>query len=176
MPASRASGHVLHRAGRLARQALPVLGLGARRVLGRRSPFQMTLSLTNRCNFKCEYCDIPLQRRDEMSTEQWKRAVDELRRAGMGRASLIGGEPLLREDAGEIISHLVERGVHAAMNTNGWLVVDRIEEVSRLDLVCVTLDGPRDVHDAQRRHGSYDRAIAAIEALRQHGVAVVTMT
>jgi MoaA/NifB/PqqE/SkfB family radical SAM enzyme len=136
----------------------------------------MTLSLTNRCNFKCEYCDIPLQRRDEMSTVQWTRAIDELRDAGMGRASLIGGEPLLREDAGEIIAHLVRRGVHASMNTNGWLLVDRIEEVSRLDLVCVTLDGPRDVHDAQRRRGSYDRAIAAIEALRQHGVAVVTMT
>jgi MoaA/NifB/PqqE/SkfB family radical SAM enzyme len=153
-----------------------MLQLGARRVLGKRSPFQMTLSLTNRCNFKCEYCDIPLQHRDEMTTEQWTRAIDDLRGAGMGRASLIGGEPLLREDAGEIIEHLVRRGVHAAMNTNGWLVPDRIDEVSRLDLVCVTLDGPRDVHDAQRRRGSYDRAIAAIEALRARGVAVVSMT
>jgi MoaA/NifB/PqqE/SkfB family radical SAM enzyme len=167
---------VLRRAGRLARQGLPVLQLGVRRVLRKRSPFQMTLSLTNRCNFKCEYCDIPLQRRDEMSTEQWTRAIDDLRGAGMGRASLIGGEPLLREDAGAIIAHLVRRGVHAAMNTNGWLVPDRIDEVSHLDLVCVTLDGPRDVHDPQRRRGSYDRAIAAIEALRSRGVAVVTMT
>ena len=176
MRSSSAPAPVLRRAGRLARQGLPVLQLGARRVLGKRSPFQMTLSLTNRCNFKCEYCDIPLQHRDEMTTEQWTRAIDDLRGAGMGRASLIGGEPLLREDAGEIIEHLVRRGVHAAMNTNGWLVPDRIDEVSRLDLVCVTLDGPRDVHDAQRRRGSYDRAIAAIEALRSRGVAVVTMT
>jgi MoaA/NifB/PqqE/SkfB family radical SAM enzyme len=170
------SAQVFRRASRLARQGLPVLRLGAQRVLGRRSPFQMTLSLTNRCNFKCEYCDIPLQRRDEMSTAQWVCAIDDLRGAGMGRASLIGGEPLLREDAGEIIAHLVQRGVHAAMNTNGWLVPERIDDVSRLDLVCVTLDGPRQVHDTQRRRGSYDRAIAAIEALCGRGVAVVTMT
>ena len=176
MPASRASGHVLHRAGRLARQALPVIGLGMRRVLGRRSPFQMTLSLTNRCNFKCEYCDIPLQRRDEMSAAEWRSVIDDLRDAGMGRASLIGGEPLLREDAGEVIDHLVRRGVHTAMNTNGWFVTDRLDEVSALDLVCITLDGPRDVHDTQRRRGSYDKVIGAIEALASRGVPVVTMT
>jgi MoaA/NifB/PqqE/SkfB family radical SAM enzyme len=111
-----------------------------------------------------------------MNAKEWKHAIDELRGAGMGRASLIGGEPLLRDDAGEIIDHLVSRGVHAAMNTNGWFVVDRISEVRRLDLVCVTLDGPRNVHDAQRRRGSYDRAIEAIGQLKQSDVAVVTMT
>jgi MoaA/NifB/PqqE/SkfB family radical SAM enzyme len=171
-----ASSRVLRRVSRLARQGLPVLRLAARRTLGRRSPFQMTLSLTNRCNFKCEYCDIPLQRRDEMDTAEWLSAIDELRDAGMGRASLIGGEPLLRDDAGAIIEHLVRRGVHAAMNTNGWFVEERIDEVSKLDLVCVTLDGPREVHDGQRRRGSYDRAIGAIEALRRRAVPVVTMT
>ncbi|MFO0629464.1 MAG: radical SAM protein [Polyangiales bacterium] len=160
----------------LGRRALPVLRLGAGRALGRKSPFQMTLSLTNRCNFRCEYCHIPLQRRDEMTTAEWRGAIDDLRGAGMGRASLIGGEPLLRKDAGEIIAHLRQQGVHAAMNTNGWFVADRLEDVARLDLVCLTLDGPREVHDAQRHAGSYDRVIDAIERLRRRGVPVVTMT
>lgn len=163
-------------AAALGRRALPVLRLGAARARGGKSPFQMTLSLTNRCNFRCEYCHIPLQRRDEMSTAEWCAAIDELRGAGMGRASLIGGEPLLRKDIGAIIAHLRGASVHAAMNTNGWFVEDRIEDVARLDLVCVTLDGPRAVHDAQRHPGSYDRALAAIEALRRRGVPVVTMT
>jgi len=176
MRSSEASAHVLRRVGRLARQSLPLLQFGARRALSLRSPFQMTLSLTNRCNFKCEYCDIPLQRRDEMTTDEWRGAIDDLREAGMARSSLIGGEPLLREDAGAIVDHLVRRGVHAAMNTNGWLVPERMDDVRKLDLVCVTLDGPRDVHDSQRRRGSYDRAVQAIEALRSAAVPVVTMT
>lgn len=162
--------------GRAARRALPVAQLGLRRVAGVKSPFQMTLSLTNRCNFRCEYCHIPLQRRDEMSTDEWRSAIDELRAAGMGRASLIGGEPLLRKDVGEVIEHLRASGVHAAMNTNGWLVEDRIDDVSKLDLVCLTLDGPREVHDAQRHQGSYDKVIAALDLLRSRGVPVVTMT
>jgi MoaA/NifB/PqqE/SkfB family radical SAM enzyme len=160
----------------LARRSLPIVQLGARRLLGHKSPFQMTLSLTNRCNFRCEYCHIPLQERDEMSAAEWIAAIDDLARAGMGRASLMGGEPLLRKDAGEIIRHLKRRGVHASMNTNGWLVPARIDDVAQLDLVCVTLDGPEAVHDRQRHPGSYARVIEAIELLRARGVPVVTMT
>ncbi len=160
----------------LARRTLPVVQLGARRLLARKSPFQMTFSLTNRCNFRCEYCEIPLQHREELTTDEWRRAIDEFVSGGMGRASLIGGEPLLRKDVGEIIRHLKLRGVHAAMNTNGWFVPAMIDEVARLDLVCVTLDGPQEIHDAQRHPGSYQRALEAITLLRGRGVQVVTMT
>ncbi len=62
------------------------------------------------------------------------------------------------------------------MNTNGWFVAERMDDVAKLDLVCVTLDGPREVHDAQRHKGSYDRAVDALERLRGAGVPVVTMT
>ncbi len=136
----------------------------------------MTFSLTNRCNFLCEYCRIPTQRLDEMSTEEWLRVIDEFRAGGMGRASLIGGEPLVRRDAGEIIRHLNSVGVHSAMNTNGWWVTERIEDVSQLDLVCITLDGPEEVHDRQRHAGSYRRVIDAIQQLRRRNKQVVTMT
>lgn len=160
----------------IARRALPLLQLGARRAAGRKSPFQVTLSLTNRCNFRCEYCHIPLQRIEEMSTAEWLSAIDELHAAGMGRASLIGGEPLLYRGVAEVIRHLKRRGVHASMNTNGWLVPDRLDELAGLDLACVTLDGAEDLHDRQRHPGSHARVLRAIEALRGRGVAVVTMT
>lgn len=165
-------GRVTH----LARRSLPVVKLGMRRISGRKSPFQMTLSLTNRCNFRCEYCHIPLQERGEMTTNEWIAAIDDLVAGGLGRASLMGGEPLLRKDAGEIIRHLKRRGVHASMNTNAWLVPARIDEIAELDLVCVTLDGPEEVHDRQRHPGSYARCIEAIELLKSRGIEVVTMT
>jgi MoaA/NifB/PqqE/SkfB family radical SAM enzyme len=160
-----------------ARQQLrPVVQLGARRLLGRKSPFQMTLSLTNRCNFLCDYCTIPLKRQDEMTAAEWCELIDEFRAGGMGRVSLMGGEPLLRKDVGEIIDHLNAVGVHAAMNTNGWLVAERIDDVCKLDLVSISLDGPEAVHDGQRRKGSYRRVIDALERLRRRDRPVVTMT
>jgi MoaA/NifB/PqqE/SkfB family radical SAM enzyme len=161
---------------RAAGMLTPVAVLGARRMLQRKSPFQITLSLTNRCNFRCAYCEIPLQHLDEMSTPEWLAAIDELRAGGMGRASIIGGEPLLRKDVGEIARHLKLRGIHASMNTNGWLIEDRLDDIRDLDLVCVTLDGPQAVHDEQRHRGSYERVLRGIEALRRNDIPLVTMT
>ena len=71
---------------------------------------------------------------------------------------------------------LKDLDVHVAMNTNGWFIEDRIDEVAQLDLACITLDGSPELNDAQRHKGSYDRAIGAIRALRGRGIPVVTMT
>jgi MoaA/NifB/PqqE/SkfB family radical SAM enzyme len=146
------------------------------RARGGKLPLAVTLSLTNRCNFRCVYCNVPDLPHAEMSTDDWLHAIDELSSAGMIRASVMGGEPLLRKDAGEVIAHLKRRGVHASMNTNGWLVEDRIDEVAQLDVICVSIDGPEELHDAQRRVGSFRRAMRAIELSRSRGVKVVTMT
>src|SRR5439155_17314994 len=126
---------------RAARHALPIVKLGMRRLLREKSPFQMTLSLTNRCNFRCTYCEIPLQQSDEMSTAEWLEAIDELRAGGMGRASIMGGEPLLRKDVGEIARHLKRRGVHASLNTDGWRVGERMDDIGPPQLVLMNFGG-----------------------------------
>jgi MoaA/NifB/PqqE/SkfB family radical SAM enzyme len=114
--------------------------------------------------------------RSEMSTADWITAIDELADAGMMRASLMGGEPLIRKDIGEIIDHLKSRHINTAMNTNGWLIPNRIDDIAKLDLVCITLDGPPEVHDVQRHPGSHDKVLTAIDAAQSRGVDVVTMT
>jgi hypothetical protein len=170
LPEAPEAGRAPGRRGGTVRYALPILKFGVRRLMREKSPFQMTLSLTNRCNFRCTYCEIPLQHRDEMSTAEWLAAIDELQAGGMCRASIIGGEPLLRKDAGDIVRHLKRRGVHASMNTNGWLVAERIDQIAGLDLVCVTLDGPAEVHDRAIRRCPRAGAIglAAAEASTPH--------
>ena len=159
-----------------AHQALPLARFAVARALNRKFPLSATLCLTDRCNFRCVYCKVPSLERDEMSTEEWIGAIDELHAAGTLRVSLMGGEPLVRRDIGRIIEHLKSLHMNVAMNTNGWLVGAHIDDVARLDLICVTLDGPREVHDTQRHPGSHDRALAAIDAARTRGVQVVTMT
>lgn len=160
----------------LARQALPLGRFAVARATGRKFPLMVTMSLTDKCNFRCVYCHLPQMNRDEMSTADWHRAIDELADAGMLRVSLMGGEPLLRKDIGELIDHLKARGVNVAMNTNGWLFPQRMEHVSKLDLVCITLDGTREVNDAQRHPGAHDKVLEAIDLAKGAGVKVITMT
>lgn len=160
----------------MGRRSLPVVQLLGRRITRTKSPFQVTFSLTNRCNFRCDYCHIPLQTRPELTTGEWRAAIDEFAAAGMGRASFMGGEPLLRSDVPELIEHTLRLGVHTSINTNAWLIPRYIDAVSRLDLVCITLDGPPEVHDAQRHPGSYARVMDSLELLRARGTKTVTMT
>lgn len=167
---------VVRRALPLVRQVEPLARFGVARATGRKFPLMVTMSLTDRCNFRCEYCCLPQMNRDEMSTADWHRAIDELADAGMMRVSLMGGEPLVRKDVGELIDHLKARGVNVAMNTNGWFFAQRMEHVSKLDLACITLDGPKEHNDTQRHPGSHDRVLEAIDLAKGAGVKVITMT
>lgn len=142
------------------------LGLGALRcaVLRERLPLNVMLSVTNRCNGRCRYCDIPRRRQDELSPAQTQRLLDEMARAGTRRLGLWGGEPLLRDDIGDIIRRAKHHGMYVTLDTNGYLLEERLADLEGLDHVIVALDGPEHAHDANRGKGTFAKAMRAIEA------------
>ena len=79
--------------------------------------------LTYRCNARCVHCysyDVP--RMEELSTDQWFAALDELRSwLGPVFLSITGGEALLRKDALEIAGHAARLGFWVELLTNGWV-------------------------------------------------------
>lgn len=168
--------------GARARKALPMLQgalrLGAARAAGRRLPYSITFILSHRCNFQCDYCDIPAAAGDEMTEAEVKAAIDELAAAGMARASFSGGEALIRPDATAILGHAKARGLFTSLNTNGWLVERHIDALAAaLDMMVVSIDGPEREHDlVRRKKGSYGRVLRAIELARSRGIAVATIT
>lgn len=150
------------------------LAMARRRAL----PFSVTFILTHRCNFRCQYCEIPSAAGDEMSREEFCAAIDELSDAGMARASFSGGEALLRHDAVDIVAHARARGLFTSLNTNGWLTRVQLDRLApALDMLVLSLDGPDTVHDlVRRRRGSYARVLEVIEGARARGIAVATIT
>jgi pyrroloquinoline quinone biosynthesis protein E len=164
------------------RRRLPVLARAARLgwslARGQRQPFSMTFILTHRCNFQCDYCDIPAAAGDEMSAAEFCRAIGELAAAGMARASFSGGEALLRSDAVAIIAYAHDLGLFTSLNSNAWLAQQHIDRLAELlDMLVLSLDGPPTVHDRVRnRPGSCARVLATIAAARARGLAVATIT
>src|SRR5262249_19081700 len=126
---------------------------------GARLPFSMTFILTHRCNFRCDYCDIPDAAGDEMSADEFRRAIHELAAVGLARAPFSGGEALLRTDAIDIIRHARTRGLVTSLNSNGWLAGEHLDELAAaLDMLVISLDGPEAIHDRVRnRAGSFQR-------------------
>jgi MoaA/NifB/PqqE/SkfB family radical SAM enzyme len=161
--------------------------------MGRRSPRQFAeppegpvgakLELTYACNLRCGFCytDSPrqtLQRRAELSDEEWRRIADETIEAGVVEAVVSGGEPLLRRDLTlDLVDRFAQAGIGTTLNTNGWFV--DADVASRLGAhggvtAHVSIDGPRPgLHDASRGvPGSWRRAVDAIDHLLSRGVGV----
>jgi MoaA/NifB/PqqE/SkfB family radical SAM enzyme len=136
------------------------------------APLSVGFELTHLCNLECAYCDRHTPLPGEMTREQILRALGELHALGMRHVSLDGGEPLAHRHVDEVVSFLALRGVRVFMNTNGILVPRKLATVRRLGRVKISLDGPRDAHDAVRGEGSYDKAIAGAMAARDAGVEV----
>ena len=79
---------------------------------------------TNRCNLKCKHCyqDAGTNYEDELSTEEGKKLIDEIAKAGFKMMIFSGGEALMREDIYELVAHAKANGLRPVFGTNGTLL------------------------------------------------------
>ncbi|WP_194755785.1 GTP 3',8-cyclase MoaA [Aliidiomarina indica] len=108
----------------------------------------LRLSITESCNFKCDYClpDGPdcSSRRHELTLAEIKRLVRAFAQAGTEKVRITGGEPALRRDLTEIIAACKNTpGIkEVAITTNGYRLERDIEawRDAGLDAVNVSVD------------------------------------
>jgi len=141
------------------------MGLGVLRgkFLSQNVPLSVMLSVTNRCNSKCRYCDISSRKQKEMSTSEMLNLIEQMSAGGVKKLSLWGGEPLLRDDIGAIITKAKDRGMCVNIDSNGYLVPEIFETIKDLDFIIFSFDGEKKQHDHNREPGAYDKLFRAIE-------------
>ncbi|OGL50058.1 MAG: hypothetical protein A2161_12760, partial [Candidatus Schekmanbacteria bacterium RBG_13_48_7] len=83
---------------------------------------------------------------------------------GTQRLGLWGGEPLIRDDIGEIITYSKAKGMYVTMDTNGHLLPSRIDAIRGIDHVVIGFDGPEEIHNRNRGEGTFEKVIKAFEA------------
>ncbi len=91
-------------------------------------------------------------------------------RLGTVRIKFLGGEPLLRDDIGELVQEVRRLGMRSAMVTNGFLIPEKMEVVRRLDELVISLDGDQAAHDRQRGRGTWKRVMRAVELCAAEGL------
>ncbi len=141
-----------------------------------RYPLVLMLEPLFQCNLACAGCgkiqypdDILAQR---MSKEECWEAAEE---CGAPMVSIAGGEPLLHKQMPEIVEGMIERGKFVYLCTNALLAVKRMKDYTPSPYLTfsIHLDGERENHDASVcQEGVYDRAIEAIQQLRDQGFRV----
>ena len=135
-------------------------------------PLAVGWNLTFRCNQKCIYCRMWQVQSEELDTQEVLDMVDNFKKLGTRWISFTGGEPLLREDIGEIIRHTKKRGIYVSVSSNGSLVPKRIEDLKGIDRIKLSLDGSKGIHDYIKGEGSFDGTLKAIELCRKNSIFV----
>jgi len=142
------------------------------RFLNQRKPLFVSWALTNRCNYRCRFCDVYSQSASELDTARVIKLIDELYAYGVKMISFVGGEPTIRDDIGEIIDYAHKRKIFVNVLTNGSLVSSKIKELRNVGLLKMSLNGPEDVHDYLVGKGAYRKSIEAIEIAKSNDIPV----
>jgi MoaA/NifB/PqqE/SkfB family radical SAM enzyme len=144
-----------------------------------RLPHGIVYESTMRCNLHCEFCyvgdllNIEGEWRQEMPLETIRRAFP--RRDGL-QVNLTGGEIFMRKDIMEVLSLFAEKKyVCGYLTTNGTIIdAQRADALADLSLagflrhISVSIDGPRELHDAARGvKGTFERTAAGIRQLQE---------
>lgn len=147
-------------------------------ILGRRTSLVVILNVTFRCNMRCGYCyGQYFNRKDrDFTTEELLGLIDDLGRMGTRSITLGGGEPLIRDDIGQIIERVKSRGIECGFNTNGVLIPKKIDALKKADMICVSIDGPKEMNDANRGEGSFEKIMAGIDTALDADLKVHTTT
>lgn len=84
------------------------------------SPFELQVTLTERCNHACNYCfkSCDTSTEKELSFETVKDVIDQAAEMGVQEITFSGGEPTLYKGLIQLVSHAVEKGIYVKISTN----------------------------------------------------------
>jgi MoaA/NifB/PqqE/SkfB family radical SAM enzyme len=130
--------------------------------------------ITRKCNYHCRGCNVwKEQDQRELSTEEIKRGLNILKDLGIVEIVLSGGDPLLREDAAEIIEH-ASRLFVTTVYDNGSMATKKIDALRNVDFVAISIDSLDEAKNDYIKAvpGAWKKAMEAVETLHNGGVSV----
>jgi GTP 3',8-cyclase len=135
----------------------------------------LRMSVTDRCNFRCQYCmpaeGLPWLERDEiLRFEELARVAALLARMGVRDVRLTGGEPLARRELARLVEMLraIDELEEISLTTNGFFLERDAEALVRagVDRFNVSIDSlQRDRFFAITRRDALDRVLRGLDAL-----------
>jgi GTP 3',8-cyclase len=107
----------------------------------------LRISVTDRCNFRCQYCmpeDIKFQDKSEhLTLDEMLLFAEACLQLGVTKVRVTGGEPLVRKGVVRFVAQLKELGFEdVTMTTNGFLLKENLGDLveAGLDRINISLD------------------------------------
>src|SRR5215467_11599283 len=156
-------------------------GLSSDRGPDQRKPLDVAIELTHRCPLNCQHCynNLPMgdsaARSSELTSEEYRRLLDQLQGAGVLWMLFTGGEIFGRKDFPEIYKEAKRRGFLVTLFTNGTLITpalaDMLAEYRPFEIEITLYGATRETYEALTRiPGSYDRCLRGIRLLLERNL------
>ncbi len=144
-----------------------------------RHAHKLRMSVTDRCNFRCDFC-MPqdpkwMETSNLLTFDELTRVATILARLGVTNIRLSGGEPLMRRRVEDLVGSLrAIPGIRAVgMTTNGVLLKDKAKVLKEKGLHCVTLSihslKPERYHQITGTKDVFWRVMEGLEEARNAG-------
>lgn len=141
------------------------------------------IELTHRCSLNCIhcYCKGSEDEHRELTTDEWKKILDDIHKEGCFWLNLTGGEPLVRDDFLDIYSYAKSKGFLITILTNAHRftreIIDYLVKSPpiRID---ITLNGiTKDTYESITQvEGSFFRVMETIRILAEKGLPLMLKT
>lgn len=136
-------------------------------------PWAMLIDPTSACNLRCKGCwAAEYGHKLSLSYDELDNIITQGKELGIYFYLYTGGEPLTRKDD---LLKLCEKHNDCEFHafTNGTLIDDefckRVVDVGNFTM-SVSIDGSKEVNDERRGEGVYDKIMAGMEKLKEHGI------
>jgi len=139
-------------------------------VFGKKRPLTNTMIIGFDCNLRCKHCSIvgneaalPNVRRIS-----YKDAVEEMKE-GFDKGARVmffeGGEPTMWKDGDKNLGDLIDAAKSIGYFVTGYTTNGTGRIFTNSDVVSVSLDGPKELHDKIRCEGVYDKLMENLEKI-----------
>jgi radical SAM protein len=149
------------------------------------APFLVIWETTQACDLACKHCRAeaqPNRHPDELTTEEAKQLLTDIRRFGPIIFVFSGGDALKRSDIAELTRFGSDLGLRMAITpaTTPLCTRERLQELydAGMSRLAVSLDGSTArVHDEFRQvQGSFDHGLRILETAREIGMSTQVNT
>lgn len=144
-------------------------------MLGFKKPLATTMIITYNCNLRCEHCQIAdgLPSIPQPHKISYDDAVEEMKASYARGARVIffeGGEPTQWSDGERTLPDLIKAAKGIGFFVTGYTTNGTNVFYTESDVISVSLDGPREVHDSIRSKGVYDRMMENLSEVEHRNV------
>lgn len=144
--------------------------------------------ITRNCNLRCHFCGqwgkkgfFSDASGRNMEFDDWVNVINSLNKYRKENNTQIditvwGGEPLVSPCFEEIVKYLHKNNYKVAIVTNGVLIDKHLDVIKTcVDKIYLSIDGTKEIHDAIRGNGVFDKVVQNIKILNHPAVTVMSV-